>query len=651
MAVCPQFGSAVPPSSPSKKAKSPYKAADSVASYIERGRRYSRLSQFQKAVETFSVAIRKFPQASEIYLLRAQAYSDLGQLQKQINDLTSAIKIRPQSADLYEKRADVNYKLRRLRSAIDDATAAMRLDPTSPNGYRIAAAAYEELELHDKAIDTQTKLLELKASGALDWNNRAKNYQRIGKLLQARADRQKATELANSSERGTMQLCSPLLDFAKFGDDSRDIVDSQLKGNPVVLPFQYDPGGKICVPVQVNGKPLLLMLDTGWGHSDLWKKAMPKVIGADNFQSDQTKQVKGYKSGVFKVRELKLGNLTLANVSMAVDEGLADHKTLSGFLGGNILENFVVTIDYSKKQLLLAAPSSGQPPTKGISVPMRIRHHHPYCSVALNGQLDFEALVDTGSPTNFSADALLKPILPQQVAWSEIQIGPSIGLVSVGAVQLKSLEVGSLSIENPIFSVFPAEGAPHAAAEIILGNEFLSRFKTVTFDYPGRRLLLEPHESASPSALTLITDGKFYSSHGQQRRALDSFGRAMDLDGDFAESCLWYRARIFEHLKEYEHAIKELDALIKLDANHIDAYQHRASNYRQLGEYARQIADDTALIRLLQYAESNNQSKSPWGPSIDSAYLDRAWAYDKLGKHRLADRDRRAAELHIKLRR
>jgi len=568
------------------------------ATYIERGYIYFCLRKFQKAVEDYSVAIKISPRSYKEYSLRAGAYGELGQYRKQIDDLTSAIKVNPKVADLYERRADAYYQLGQLQNAIDDCTTATSLNPASPYAYDTAAWAYEELGLYDKAIELRTKDLGLEAKDAFEWFNRGEDYELLGKFDLARADRQKAIELFSPSERLSMQGCKPLIDFNHPSvERPRDIIDRQLKSNSVVLSFHYDNGGHICVPVQVNGHPLQLMLDTGCAHSDLWKQAMPGVAKMDKVQLRGTKaDGKESLSGFFRARDLKLDTLTLPNVAMGVNDGLVGHKTLSGFLGGNILENFVVTVDYTKKQVILATSSQQDITKKAITVPMRIRKHHPICSVRLDGKLDVMALLDTGCPCSMSPDSLLKPILPKKLACKEHMSGPWLGNLSVENVRLKSVGLGASNLEAPIFDVFPADEAPAAATEITLGNDFLSRFKTVTFDYPARRIILEPNDTVLESAPYLYCEGRFYFQHNKMGQALDAFSKSMILDNEFAQACYYYRATAFVLLKQYQQAILDLNALIKLDP------------------------------------------KESW------AYRNRAWAYDKLGKHQLAKRDRRMAK-------
>jgi len=71
------------------------------------------------------------------------------------------------------------------------------------------------------------------------------------------------------------------------------------------------------------------------------------------------------------------------------------HRTpSSGILGGNILENFVVTVDYLRQQLSLS--SACEQSGKAIILPMRVRDHVPYCDVGLDNHQLVSALIDTG---------------------------------------------------------------------------------------------------------------------------------------------------------------------------------------------------------------------------------------------------------------
>jgi tetratricopeptide (TPR) repeat protein len=502
--------------------------------YIERGYAYINLGKLQKAVEDYNAAIQLSPKSYLAYSYRAEAYGRLGQYQAQIDDLTSAIKIEPKIAELYAKRAQAYYELGQLQNAIADCSRANSISPTLSDAYFTAANAYEELGLYDQAIEPRTKLIELR-NEAFDWSNRATDYEFLGKYDVAQTDRQRANKVASPTERGEMQLASPLIDFDHPSSETpKDKIDKQLKKDSVVLSFHYDTDGHLCVPVKVNGRPLQFMLDTGSAESDLWKRVTPGIAILEKAQVQWTK-ANGEVGliGWFRAKDFKLGNLTLPNVAMEVDEGLAGNKSLSGFLGGNILENFVVTVDYRNKQVILGNSSEAVKSKKAIVVPMRLHKHLPYCSVRLDGELDIMALLDTGCPGNVSADSLLKPILKEEMTFKEHTSGPWLGNLNMESVRINRLELNASHIESLVFDVFPAAEAPVAAKRITLGNSFLSGFKTVTFDYPHRLIIFEPTDDAAPSAPSSYSLDRYYFYHKDWQHAVNAFSHSMILDNEF----------------------------------------------------------------------------------------------------------------------
>jgi tetratricopeptide (TPR) repeat protein len=556
--------------------------------YIERGRAYGGQNKYEKAVSDYTTAIKIAPQAST-YLRRAHMYQHLGQYQKQILDLTAAAKINPKSAEAYEQRGSVYYRLGQLQNAIADCGTAMKLDPNSEAACLTAADAYEELGLYEKALEVRTKALELDMKDAYSWNARAKVYERLGKHDLAKSDWRKTNELASASERLSMQGCSPLIDFSKLSAvDKRpqESIGCQIKSRPVVLPFHYDEGGHLHVLAQVNGHPLQLMLDTGCGHSDLWKKALPGVAEMDKTLLRATNASgKGFNYGSFRARDLKLGDLTLSNVAMGVDDGLVGHRTINGFLGGNILENFVVTVDYRKKQVVLAGSVEQNRSKSAIIVPIWIQEHQPHCRVRLDEKIEVAALLDTGCPFSMSADSLVNPILAKKLDYKDHIYGPWLGELSSESVRLKIVSLGGANFEAPIVDVYPAAEAPNAADEIVLGNDFLSRFKTVTFDYPARRVIFEPSETGSESAQSLRREGRFYLTRKEDRKAIEPFTKAMALDSELAGYCTFNRAVAFANLKQFQQAFADCNALIKREPKAPTSYALRAWVYAKSGQY------------------------------------------------------------------
>jgi hypothetical protein len=193
----------------------------------------------------------------------------------------------------------------------------------------------------------------------------------------------------------------------------------------------------------------------------------------------------------FAAQVLQLDRLKLQNISTSVEEGLGDIKQLNGFLGDSILENFVVTVDYSQKQLVLAGSSNQCDKKNSIILPMILRDRRPYCNVKLNGKLERLALLDSGAPVSMAADSLLKPILSQKLYFKDRITGPWLGTLDSTKARLNSLLLGSFNFKNLNIHVFSAQKAPVVASYITLGSDYLRRFKSVTFDFLSRRVIFE----------------------------------------------------------------------------------------------------------------------------------------------------------------
>lgn len=601
--------------------------------YLERGYINLLLGDTDKSISDYrQVLSRLSPRSSKDFSAHAVAYSRLGQYQNQIVAISNAIRLNHKNSELYNSRALAYYRIGQLQNAVDDSITAIRLNASLVGAYETAALALEELGLYQRAIDFRTKLLELRTRTALDWSNRAKDYECLGKSHYAQADWQKAYQVATPNERTTIQLCNPLRPFAdsRGGNLTTDIA-TLLKGSAASIPFHYDDGGHICVPVILNDRRFEMMLDTGCSHSDLWKKAALSLSKISEPSKSINLGVHGqtYLSEFFVAQHLRLGDLSLLNVPLTVDDGIKGHKILSGFLAGNLLENFVVTVDFANKRLLLASEFKPQDSKKQIVVPMWVRNHCPYCVVKLDGKVDRIAQLDTGCPSNLTCDALIGANLTEKLDFKERFSGPWLGELEIARARLKSLTVGGTNFEQPVFDVYRAEYAPRASGGLVLGTSFLSQFKAVTFNYPGRQLIFELNEKGVKSAQTLYSEGCFYLAHDKVQEAIDSFGRAMVLDADFEKYCRYCRALGFIRLRKYSLALLDLNAVVKLAPSDHLSYWQRGRAYGALRQYDLQIADCSKTISI--------------DKNFQAAYLDRAAAYEALGKHRLAEQDRQLA--------
>ncbi len=464
--------------------------------YSVRGFIYSRLAKLDQAITDFSTSINFVPWYRD-YEMRANAYAELGQFQKQIDDLTSAIRLNPKDLDLYRMRGAANLNLWHLQNAIRDATKALNAKDSSEKwGFNLStvALAYEALNQYDKAIEVRTKLVERFPKNAFHLAKRARNYEAIGKFELARADRKRAAALASPKDLMYMQLDDPLIDFKNISCETLKIrLAKQLKGNSVILPFKYDVhGGGLFVPVGINGKELQFMVDTGCSQTQLLKRDLAGVAQVEKLELEGTMASgKKYSYSFFRAQTFQLGGLNFSNVAISVDEHTTGEPTHSGLLGGNIFECFVVTVDYEKQQLTLSNACE-RASDQAIIAPMRIRNHIPFLDVKLNGTLDVVAGLDTGAASGFAPDSILRPILNENLTFPNHMLGPWLGDVHSATVPLKSIGIGASTVAGPKSDVIPAHEAARLADSVVLGNDFLSRFRTVTFDYPGRRVILEP---------------------------------------------------------------------------------------------------------------------------------------------------------------
>lgn len=281
----------------------------------------------------------------------------------------------------------------------------------------------------------------------------------------------------------------------------------------ITVPFEY-ADNEIVVKCRVNNsEDLDFLFDTGASDTIIDRR-----VAAQNFLAKQEKFDIAAYSGMVEanrseLKRFEIGSLILNEVPVRVLDMNAQSRQMgrpiAGIIGTNIISQFLVTIDYSKRSLVFEDMESAARPLKAANVPFTIRQL-PYIKVALNGRDEQLLLVDTGAAFNH---------LPTSVAQRHVQGDPAnmrhvteaTGLdgrpVQLGRVVLDSVSLGGLTRKGVSFT-YPIQQERKTSRKAptpetkeragffqdsnfgILGNPFWENF-IVTVDYKFQRLLLQ----------------------------------------------------------------------------------------------------------------------------------------------------------------
>lgn len=278
-------------------------------------------------------------------------------------------------------------------------------------------------------------------------------------------------------------------------------------------PFVFS-GAYVVVPVTIRGVPLKLLFDTG-GGSDIMldeqaatKVGLPvlarsRVYGVSGVEPNRIYMAPfvGFGGGEFKTAPLESVNSDVGN--------------FDGIFGGAALDPYVVTMDLSRKQLIVAeGPSAAAPPAlhgdRLLQIPFHYMDGDVYVPVTLAGKREW-AIVDSGA----DGYALLSLDLARQLKVgrpaSQYQEGNLDARLGIGtSVKQQRFAVMRFPVSLRIAGIeqepFKVDLKPALAASLVddqvsdasifkvglmLGSRFLRTAERVTLDYPRHLLTLE----------------------------------------------------------------------------------------------------------------------------------------------------------------
>ncbi len=114
-------------------------------SYFKKGIKQTEKGDYQRAIESFSQALRENPKYSNALVKRGAVYGEIGNTNLSFQDFTEALKINPYNAAAYQERANVLNIFGNYQEAIENADKALYLDAKYIAAYDIRGRVYFDL--------------------------------------------------------------------------------------------------------------------------------------------------------------------------------------------------------------------------------------------------------------------------------------------------------------------------------------------------------------------------------------------------------------------------------------------------------------------------------------------------------------------------
>jgi hypothetical protein len=166
--------------------------------------------------------------------------------------------------------------------------------------------------------------------------------------------------------------------------------------------------------------------------------------------------------------------------------GLADH--LDGFLGADFIARYVITIDYDRNRLSIAAPDGFAYQGSGAVLPIELRNGQAWVEGSVHvpgGAAETSRfLVDTGSGDAVDAPAIRRSTGAVRHITTGVGLGEGTAEGVIGHADY--FQLGPFRLDGALTACC----APNPDLSHMIGGEVLSRF-TIVLDYPRGRIILE----------------------------------------------------------------------------------------------------------------------------------------------------------------
>lgn len=266
----------------------------------------------------------------------------------------------------------------------------------------------------------------------------------------------------------------------------------------------------IVFPIEVNGKELNFILDSGVGATLLFNIKESDSVKLKNLERRNIRGLGGMeeieaiisKGNFFKMKNIVGTNQNLYMVShdnfdLSIRMGL----TIHGIIGYELLKDFVVKINYSAKRITFYDPDSFEEKIcrKCDAFNLEFYQLKPYLEIGakLNSEniVPVKLLIDTGGSDAMWLFENSKPEIKPPTNYFIDFLGEGLsGEVYGKRARIKGLVLGKFELKNPTVSYPDSLAIAHARMfeerNGSIGGSILNRFE-VTFNYSEAKLYLK----------------------------------------------------------------------------------------------------------------------------------------------------------------
>lgn len=277
------------------------------------------------------------------------------------------------------------------------------------------------------------------------------------------------------------------------------------------IPFEFH-SNLIIVPVQINGSDTLhFILDSGVSTTLITD---PNALDKQKLTLTRQVNLAGAGEGKAVTARVALNN------SLSMHHMKGNHQNLlildedflhlseyvgvpvHGIFGYEIFNNYVVTINFAAKELLLEKPSSYKyKKRKGDRYPITIEDTKPITdAVALfadGREHPIRVIIDTGAGHALFLDKTAKDNIPLPEKVIRTQLGRGLnGVINGSLGRIERIKFGRFELDNivasfPDSSSFGSKLPDRYERQGNVGCELLRRFR-VTMNYHDRYMVLKP---------------------------------------------------------------------------------------------------------------------------------------------------------------